>query len=126
MAEGGQGRRSPTVVRALARAITAAALIVAAIIVIGLLFVVLKANPHNTIVSGIGDAARALVGPFRHLFTLHDHRAEVAVNYGIAAAVYFVAGQLVAAGVRGAGQRLPARPRSTAPQPEPAADKNEQ
>lgn len=73
-----------------------AAVVIAAIIAAGILFVVLKANSGNDVVSAIHDAARALVGPFDGMFTLDDAKAEVAVNWGIAAFVYLILGALVA------------------------------
>jgi hypothetical protein len=82
--------------RGLARLVRLAAWIVAGIIVAGILLVVLKANPTNTIVSAIHDAARALIGPFAGMFQLHHHRVNIAVNWGIAAFVYLIAGVLVA------------------------------
>lgn len=71
--------------------------IVAAIIVLAIVLVALEANPHNAIVKDIHDAARALVGPFDGMFTIrHHHRIEVAVNWGIAAAVWLVASRMIA------------------------------
>lgn len=75
---------------------TLAAGLVAALIVLGIAFVALKANPHNSIVSDVHDAARFLVGPFDGLFTPHDHRLAVAIDWGIAAVVYVIVGRLVA------------------------------
>ena len=57
---------------------------------------VLKANPANDVVSTIHDAARDLVGPFDGMFTLDSSRVTVAVNWGIAAAVYLSLGVLIA------------------------------
>ena len=74
---------------------------VAVVIVIGIAFVVLKANRHNDIVSTVRDVARWLVGPFDGMFTpKHHHRLAVAINWGIATVVYVVAGRLVASLVR--------------------------
>src|SRR5436190_12751658 len=81
---------------ALARIVRLAAGVVAAIIVVGILLVVLKANPANDVVSTIHDGARDLVGPFDGMFTLDSSRATVAVNWGIAAVVYLIAGAVVA------------------------------
>jgi hypothetical protein len=82
--------------RGLARLVRLAAGVVAAIIAVGILFVVLQANSNNDVVSAIHDAARALVGPFDGMFTLDDAKAEVAVNWGITAFVYLILGALVA------------------------------
>jgi uncharacterized protein (DUF697 family) len=71
--------------------------IVAAIIVLGIVLVLLKANPHNTIVKDVHDVAKALVGPFDGMFTLgHHHRTQVVVNWGIAAVVWFMASRVIA------------------------------
>jgi hypothetical protein len=82
--------------RGLARLIWLAAGIIAAIIALGILFIVLEANPDNTIVSAIDDAANALVGPFDGMFELDNAETTVALNWGIAAVVYLVLGALIA------------------------------
>jgi hypothetical protein len=68
--------------------------VIVAIIVIGILFMVLKANRDNQIVTLVTDVAETLVGPFRDLFDLRSREAEVAVNWGIAAVVYLLIGRL--------------------------------
>ena len=68
----------------------------AAIIVVGILLVVLKANKSNEVVKDVLDAARFLVGPFKNIFSLHSQKATTAVNWGIAAVVYLFAGSLIA------------------------------
>jgi hypothetical protein len=73
---------------------------VAVVILIGIAFVVLKANPHNDIVSTVHDVARWLVGPFDGMFTPKDHKLAVAINWGIAIAVYVTAGRVVASLLR--------------------------
>jgi hypothetical protein len=84
----------------VARLITLVASLVAAVIVIGIVLVVLGANKDNTIVNALLDAARFLAGPFKNMFNLSHHKTEVAVNYGIAAVVYLVAGNLLARLIR--------------------------
>ena len=81
---------------ALARVVTLVAAIVAGIVVIGILLVVVGANQSNELVKAVMDAARWLAGPFRDLFSLNGHKATIAVNWGIAAAVYLVVGRLIA------------------------------
>jgi hypothetical protein len=81
---------------ALARLIRVIAGIVVAVIVVGILLRLLSANPHNAIVSDIHDVARALVGPFRNVFSLGSAKASLAVNWGLAALVYLIVGHLVA------------------------------
>lgn len=70
--------------------------IVAVLIVLGIVFVVLKANPKNTIVRDVHDAAKFLVGPFDDLFTPHDHKLAIAINWGIAVVIYVVVGRIIA------------------------------
>jgi hypothetical protein len=87
-------------VRLVARLVSLATGIVAAIIVVTILFKVLEANRDNSVVSDAFDISKKLVGPMADIFNLQSRKAEVAVNYGLAAAVYVVAGQLVARTLR--------------------------
>jgi hypothetical protein len=80
----------------LARAVMIAATAVALILVAGILLVVLGANQSNDIVKVVHDAARFLAGPFDGLFTLDSNKAEKAVNWGIAAVVWYALGRLIA------------------------------
>jgi uncharacterized protein involved in cysteine biosynthesis len=70
--------------------------VVVLIIVAGILLVVLKANPANSIVSEVHDWARWLTGPFDGMFSFRSVNAAIAVNWGIAAAVYLLVGGLIA------------------------------
>ena len=79
----------------LARAINAITSVVVGLIVIGILLVVLEANPSNDIVSWVVDAARWLVGPFHDLFRI-DGDWRTIVNWGLAALVYSVVGRFIA------------------------------
>jgi ABC-type dipeptide/oligopeptide/nickel transport system permease component len=81
---------------ALARLVRMIAGLVVLVIVVGILLRVLGANPANSIVSDIHDAGRALVGPFKNMFTLKNPKSELAVNWGLAAVVYLIVGGLVA------------------------------
>jgi cytochrome oxidase Cu insertion factor (SCO1/SenC/PrrC family) len=80
----------------IARAVMLVAYAIAAILVLGILLVVLKANPSNDIVQFVRDAAGTLAGPFDNLFTLDSNKAEKAVNWGLAAVVWVVLGKLIA------------------------------
>jgi hypothetical protein len=80
----------------IARLVNLVASLVAGVIVVGILLVVLEANRDNSIVNAVLDAARFLAGPFKDIFNLDNHKTEVAVNYGLAAAVYLIAGRLLA------------------------------
>jgi hypothetical protein len=70
--------------------------VVVLIIVAGILLVVLKANPANTIVSDVHSWARSLAGPFDGIFSFHNAHVAIAVNWGIAAVVYLFIGGLIA------------------------------
>jgi len=76
----------------LARVVRIVVGIVALIIVAGILLFVLKANPTNSVVSTVHDAAHSLVGPFNGMFSFHSANVAIAVNWGIAALVYLVLG----------------------------------
>jgi hypothetical protein len=80
----------------LARAVQLVVSVVALIIVAGILLVVLKANPSNSIVSQVHDWARWLAGPFDGIFSFRNARVAIAVNWGIAAVVYLFVGGLIA------------------------------
>jgi hypothetical protein len=80
----------------IARLVRLAAVGVALIIALAILFRVLGANSSNTIVSGVHDAGKALVGPFDGMFKVSDAKATMALNWGIALVVYLVAGSMLA------------------------------
>lgn len=80
----------------LGRLISAVTSIVVAIIVIGIVLVLLEANPANDLVNAILDAARWLVQPFKGIFRPDSVKARVAVNWGLAALVYSLVGGLIA------------------------------
>lgn len=65
------------------------------IIVAGILLALLRANSTNGVVSEVHGWGRWLVGPFNGMFSFHRTRVGVAVNWGIAAAVYVLAGGLL-------------------------------
>jgi hypothetical protein len=69
---------------------------VALILVAGILLAVLKANRSNDIVQAVRDAAGFLAGPFDNLFRMDSERAETAVNWGIAAGVWYALGRAIA------------------------------
>jgi hypothetical protein len=80
----------------LVRAVQLVVSIVVLIIVAGILLVVLKANPANSIVSEVHNWARWLAGPFGGMFSFHSANTAIAVNWGIAAVVYLLVGGLIA------------------------------
>jgi hypothetical protein len=80
----------------VARVIGAITAIVTLILLVGIALVLLKANQGNEIVGAIRDAASWLAGPFDGMFSFDKQRTETAVNWGVAAAVWFVVGRLLA------------------------------
>jgi hypothetical protein len=80
----------------LARIVQLVVSVVVLIIVAGILLVVLKANPTNSIVTDVHGWARSLAGPFDGMFSFHSANVTIAVNWGIAAVVYLFIGGLIA------------------------------
>jgi hypothetical protein len=80
----------------LARIVTLITWLVVAVIVAGILLIVFDANAGNQIVKAIHDAARFLVGPFKDMFSLSSRKGTIALNWGIAAAIYLIVGSLIA------------------------------
>jgi hypothetical protein len=80
----------------LARFIRSLAGLVALVIVAAIVLFLLGANPSNGIVKAIHDAGAWLVGPFKNLFSIHNAKVALAVNWGIAAFVYLVVGHFIA------------------------------
>jgi uncharacterized membrane protein YdcZ (DUF606 family) len=79
----------------LVRVVRLVASIVVGIIVAGILLVVLKANPTNSIVSEIHSWAQWLAGPFDGMFSFRSANTAIAVNWGIAAVVYLFVGAVI-------------------------------
>ena len=84
----------------LARVVGIVTAIVTLILIAGIVLVLLKANQSNDVVGWVRDAASWLSGPFDGMFTFDRQRTEIAVNWGVAAAVWFVAGRLLARLIR--------------------------
>ena len=81
---------------AVARVLLIAGTAVALVLLAGIVLVLLDANRANDIVKVVLDAGRWLAGPFDGLFTPSSHKTEIAVNWGIAAVVYFAVSRLIA------------------------------
>jgi hypothetical protein len=79
----------------LARVVQLVVSILVAIIVAGILLVVLKANPTNSIVSEVHSWAHWLAGPFDGMFSFRSANTAIAVNWGIAAVVYLFMGAVI-------------------------------
>jgi hypothetical protein len=93
---GASGSGLATGMGMLARVIHVIVSIIVVIIVAGILLVVLKANPTNSIVSQVHDWARSLAGPFDGIFSFHNANVTIAVNWGLAAVVYLFVGGMIA------------------------------
>jgi hypothetical protein len=79
----------------VARAVVLVGTIVALILVAGIVLVVLGANHSNELVKGVHSAAQFLAGPFDGLFKLHGHRLTTAINWGLAAVVWYALAHLI-------------------------------
>ena len=80
---------------ALARVVGLVGSAVALLIGAGILLVVFDADPRNDIVELVTDAARWLSGPFHGLFDLKSNDWQIAVNWGLAAVVYYALSRVV-------------------------------
>jgi len=89
----------------VARVIVLIASLVFLVIALGILLIVLDANPANLVVQAVTAAARFFVGPFDGVFTFRDQQLETAVNWGIAGFVWLIVGALIASLLRRIGGR---------------------
>jgi hypothetical protein len=80
----------------IARAVMLVGTAVLVVLVVGIALVVLGANHSNELVKAVHSAAQFLAGPFDGLFTLHGHRATVALDWGIAAVVWYLLARFIA------------------------------
>ena len=80
----------------LARAIELLGTAVTLVLLAGIALVLLKANRTNDVVEAIRDAADWLAGPFNDMFELSSRRGSIAVNWGIAALVYYAVSRALA------------------------------
>lgn len=93
----------------LSRIVRTIAGVIAGILGVGIALVLLKANEDNAIVAAILDVARFFGKPFRDMFKLEDQRGEIAVNWGIAALVYLIAGALIVAALAAIARSIGSR-----------------
>jgi uncharacterized membrane protein len=66
------------------------------VLLAGIALVLLKANRTNDIVEAIRDAADWLATPFNDMFELDSRRSTIAVNWAVAALVYYVVSRILA------------------------------
>jgi len=81
---------------ALARLVRVAVGIVVLLIVAAIVLKVAGANSGNAIVRDIHDVGRTLVGPFKNVFSIKNAKLSIAVNWGLAAAVWLLVGTFIA------------------------------
>jgi uncharacterized membrane protein len=87
--------RTSSPVAPIAHLVGAIAAVVTLFIVAGILLYVFDANASNTLVSHVERWSSTLTTPFHNLFTPHGLKANIATNWGIAAAVYLLAGGIL-------------------------------
>jgi hypothetical protein len=74
--------------------------VVVGLLLLAIVLVLLEANRDNAIVKALLDAGAWLAEPFDNVFSMDSRKERVAVNYGLAALVYGIAGALIARLVR--------------------------
>jgi hypothetical protein len=79
----------------LATAISVVTTIVVLVLAVHIVFVAFEANTGNDLVNWFGDRATDLCWQFKDVFQPDNPKAEVAVNYGLAALVYLVVGRIL-------------------------------
>jgi hypothetical protein len=80
----------------VARVVRLITSVIVGLIVVGILLVLLEANRDNAIVDWLVGAGDYLSQPFHGIFTPEGRKAQVAVNWGLAAAIYAIVGGLIA------------------------------
>jgi hypothetical protein len=80
----------------VARVVSLITSVVVGLIVVGIVLVLLEANRDNAIVDWLVGAADFLSQPFHGIFTPDGRKAQVAVNWGLAAVIYALVGGLIA------------------------------
>ena len=86
--------------RGVARIVSLITTVVVGLIVLGIVLVLLEANRDNAIVDWLVGAGQFLSEPFHDMFQPDGRKARVAVNWGLAAVLYAIAGSLIARALR--------------------------
>ncbi len=92
---------------ALTNLIRTVAGLIAGVLAVGILLVVLNADEENRIVSAVLDVGRFFQDPFGRMFDLErgKEHLQIAINWGIAAAVYLAVGIALATLLRAVASR---------------------
>lgn len=80
----------------IARIVSLITSVVVGLIVVAIVLVLLEASRQNGIVDWLIGAGDFLTKPFHGIFNLDRRKAEVAVNWGLAALVYAFVGGFIA------------------------------
>jgi hypothetical protein len=88
----------------VARVLVALGFAVFLLLAAGIVLYIFDADPGNTLVDLVLDAAGWFGGPFEGLFDAEDDKTQVVFDWGLAAIVYAMAAVLVAAVVDRVGR----------------------
>lgn len=80
----------------VARSVSLTTSVVVGLIVVAIVLVLLEANRDNAIVDWLVSAGDWLSNPFHGIFSPDGRKAQVAVNWGLAAVVYALVGGFIA------------------------------
>jgi hypothetical protein len=80
----------------IARIVRLITSVIVGLIVVAILLVLLEANRDNAIVDWLVGAGDTLSEPFHGVFSLDGRKANVAVNWGLAALIYALIGGFIA------------------------------
>ncbi|TDC48020.1 hypothetical protein E1281_25380 [Actinomadura sp. KC345] len=80
--------------------VSAVTTVIVLILAVHIVFVAFEANTGNDLVRWFGERATDLSWQFKDVFQPDDLKVAVAVNYGLAALVYLVAGRILVGLIR--------------------------
>jgi hypothetical protein len=80
----------------IARIVSLITSVIVGLIVVAIVLVLLEASRRNGVVDWLVGAGDTLSSPFHGIFSLNGRKAEVAVNWGLAALIYAFVGGLIA------------------------------
>ena len=87
----------------LARIVRIVTALVVGFIVVGIVLHLLDAHASNAVVGFVYDVASWLTTPFHNVFSPGGAKANIAVNWGLAAVVYAIVGGVLSRLLAGAG-----------------------